>query len=67
MKKYFIKKVTELSKLFSIRNLSECKHGFEISEVVNLKIDPVCKNCDRKLSELITETKLKANEYRTDV
>jgi hypothetical protein len=29
-----------------------CKHGFEISEVANFEIDPCCKYCGGKLSEL---------------
>jgi len=31
---------------------SECEHGFEMLDVVNLDIDPKCFWCDKKLSEL---------------
>lgn len=30
-----------------------CKHGFEIKDVCNLKIDPCCKLCGKTLSEII--------------
>jgi hypothetical protein len=29
-----------------------CKHGFEPKDVINLKIDPLCRFCDKPLSEL---------------
>jgi len=32
--------------------IKNCKHGFEIKDVMNTKIDPVCKICGRTLSEL---------------
>lgn len=36
-----------LKKLFK----KECKHGFDVLEVANLKLDPACKKCGKKLSE----------------
>lgn len=36
-----------------------CLHGFAISEVMNLEIDPCCKNCGEKLSELKESINLK--------
>jgi hypothetical protein len=36
-----------------------CLHGFAISEVMNLGIDPRCENCGEKLSELRESIKLK--------
>jgi hypothetical protein len=52
MKKYFINVLKMLHKLFISKSSKLCKHGFEISEVMNIKIDPACKNCGQKLSVL---------------
>ena len=30
----------------------KCNHGFEVKEVVDLRIDPCCKKCGKKISEL---------------
>lgn len=30
----------------------KCNHGFEIKEVADLRIDPCCKKCGKKISEL---------------
>lgn len=35
-------------KLFSLT----CKHRFYIQDVINLKTDPKCVNCNKTLSEL---------------
>ena len=35
------------------KRLKKCNHGFEIKDVCNTKIDPMCKNgCGKRLSEL---------------
>jgi hypothetical protein len=52
MKKYFIEKLKTLRQFFVSRRLKRCKHGFEISEVINTKIDPTCKKCGQSLSAL---------------
>lgn len=43
-----------LKKTFK-KNPKQCKHGFEMLEVANLKIDPKCFWCDKKLSECVDE------------
>jgi hypothetical protein len=48
--KTLIEKLKALHLYFVSKRLERCKHGFEISEVVNLKIDPICKKCGKKLS-----------------
>jgi hypothetical protein len=52
MKKYLIEKLKALRQLFVSRRVKRCKHGFEISEVMNTKIDPTCKRCGQSLSAL---------------
>ncbi len=50
MKKYFTNKIKQLLNNIKISN---CEHGFDITEVANTKIDPICKKgCGKKLSEL---------------
>lgn len=29
-----------------------CKHGFKPEDVINLKVDPLCQHCNKKLSEI---------------
>ncbi len=31
---------------------TECKHGFDFGDVINTKIDPACKHCGKRISEL---------------
>lgn len=52
MIKRLFEKLKALRLYFVSKRLERCKHGFEISEVVNLKIDPTCKKCGKKLSGL---------------
>jgi len=52
MKKYLIEKLKELRQLFVSIVWKRCKHVFEISEVMNTKIDPTCKKCGQSLSAL---------------
>lgn len=41
-----------------IKSLNKgCKHGFEMSDVCDLKKDPKCKKCGKSLSELTTKNK----------
>ena len=50
--------IFNLSKFLGIKEkkiLEPCAHRFDPSEVVNLKIDPNCKKCGGKLSELTKE------------
>jgi len=41
-----------LNKLFTKNKHVVCEHGFEIHEVMNLKIDPICKKCGKSLNEI---------------
>ncbi len=52
IKQYLLKKLNKFHQLFVSINLKSCKHGFKASEVVNLKIDPTCVKCGKRLSEL---------------
>jgi len=48
--------IDTLKKTFASRNVSkrfkECKHGFEISDVLDIKKDPECNKCSTLLSNL---------------
>ena len=52
MRKYIIEKLKSFRQYFIDRRIKYCEHGFEISEVINTKIDPTCKKCGQKLSVL---------------
>jgi len=52
-----MKKIIEtLKKPFAVhvinKSLKECKHEYEISDVLDLKKDPKCYKCSKTLSEL---------------
>ena len=49
-----MKKIIEKLKVL-FANKKSCEHGFEISEVINIKIDPTCKKCGKTLSILMKD------------
>ena len=56
-----MKKIIEKLKILFISKKS-CEHGFEISEVINIKMDPTCKKCGKALSILMKDQASKTLE-----
>ena len=44
--------ITFFKRFFTARTPKPCRHGFDIKEVMNLSVDPICKHCGEKLSIL---------------